>query len=238
MSEIERSKQEVVMLNKAGVAFVAALVALPHACLAADEPSSACVDVSAPKSAIMARHGRWIELTSAQWQFLRGVYVVNPNTPPGLPHGDKAVLAQVEGKPGGLVFFIDGKMACTPMEIPHSQIRIATTIRSDGLFGFRSLGRGLDQATGPAPQSPPIRYHDLPAERLGTSLRALLGTQLKHPSDNGRTVVNLTIDFSPPAGFCLYAGSRRRRRIAERGAACMKDPAVPTTSRIHSSIRV
>src|ERR1700677_476828 len=110
------------MLNKARVAFVAALVALPHASLAADEPASACVDVSTPKSAIVARHGRWIELTSAQWQFLRGVYVVNPNTPPGLPYGDKAVLAQVEGKPGGLVFFIDGEMACTPMEVPQAPL--------------------------------------------------------------------------------------------------------------------
>jgi hypothetical protein len=87
MSGIERIEQEVLMLNKAHAAIVAALVALPHACLAADEPASACVDVSGPKSAIMTGHGRWIELTSAQWQFLRGIYVVNPNTPPGLPYG-------------------------------------------------------------------------------------------------------------------------------------------------------
>src|ERR1700727_1940671 len=128
------------MLNKAGVAFVAALVALPHACLAADEPSSACVDSSAPKSAIMARHGRWIELTSAQWQFLRGVYVVNPNTPPGLPHGDKAVLAQVEGTAGGLVFFIDGGMACTPMEIPQALLTIVQDVETTDV---NHVGTGL-----------------------------------------------------------------------------------------------
>jgi hypothetical protein len=52
-----------------------------------------------------------------QWQFLRGIYAVNPNTPPGLPHGDRAVVAQVEGNAGGLVFFIDGEKACTPMPI-------------------------------------------------------------------------------------------------------------------------
>ena len=118
------------MLNKARVAIAAALVALPHVCLAADESVSACVDASAPKSAIMARHGRWIELTSAQWQFLRGVYVVNPNTPAGLPYGDKAVLAQVEGKPGGLVFFIDGEMACTPMEIPQALLAMVQDIET------------------------------------------------------------------------------------------------------------
>jgi hypothetical protein len=41
----------------------------------------------------------------------QGVYVLNPNTPPGLPFGDKAVLVQVDGKADGLVLFIDGEMA-------------------------------------------------------------------------------------------------------------------------------
>ena len=118
------------MLTKTRVAIVAAVVALPHACLAADESASACVNVSAPKSAIMARHGRWVELTSAQWQFLRGIYVVNPNTPPSLPYGDRAVLAQVEGKPGGLVFFIDGEMACTPMEIPQALLTMVRDVET------------------------------------------------------------------------------------------------------------
>ena len=128
------------MLNKTRVAFVAALVALPHACLAADEPASGCVDVSAPKSAIVARHGRWSELTSAQWQFLRGVYVVNPNTAPGLPYGDRAVLAQVAGKPGGLVFFIDGEMACTPMQIPQALLTIVQDIETTAV---NHVGTGL-----------------------------------------------------------------------------------------------
>src|SRR5271168_3418960 len=71
------------------------------------------------KRAIITNHGKWTELTPAQWQFLRGVYVLNPNTPPGLPFGDKAVLVEVDGKAGGLVLFIDGDMACTPMAIPQ-----------------------------------------------------------------------------------------------------------------------
>jgi hypothetical protein len=80
--------------------------------------TSRCTDISVPKAAIEARKGRWIELTPEQWQFLRGVFVLNPNTPPGLPYGDKAVLAQIDGDPGGLVFFIDGERACTPMAVP------------------------------------------------------------------------------------------------------------------------
>jgi hypothetical protein len=116
------------MLNKVRLALVGALLALPQVSLAADEPNSSCVDASAPRGVITARHGKWTELTPAQWQFLRGVYAVNPNTPPGLPYGDKAVLAQVEGNPGGLVFFIDGQMACTPMAIPQALVTIVEDV--------------------------------------------------------------------------------------------------------------
>lgn len=78
-----------------------------------------CVDIKVPKAAIESRGGHWVELTPEQWRFLEGVYVVNPLTPPGLPFGDKAALAQVEGNDGALVFFIDGDRACAPMPIPH-----------------------------------------------------------------------------------------------------------------------
>src|SRR5271154_5775694 len=59
--------------------------------------------------------GQWIELTDLQRAFLAGIYAMNPNTPSGLPFGDKAVLARVKGDDGGVVFFIDGEMACQPM---------------------------------------------------------------------------------------------------------------------------
>jgi hypothetical protein len=101
-----------------GVMALVPLVAAPRIAFAADAAPDRCTDVSVPRTAITARNGKWIELTSEQWQFLRGVFVLNPNTPPGLPYGDKAVLAQVDGDSGGLVFFIDGSRACTPMAIP------------------------------------------------------------------------------------------------------------------------
>ena len=107
------------MLNKACLAIVGALTVLPQVAFAADDVASRCVDISVPKGAIAARNGRWIELPPEQWQFLRGIYAMNPETPAGLPYGDKAVLAQVEGNTGGLVFFIDGDKACTPMPVPH-----------------------------------------------------------------------------------------------------------------------
>jgi hypothetical protein len=119
------------MLNKICLAFAGALTVLPQLAFAADSAASRCVNVSVPKDAIMARNGRWIELTPQQWEFLRGVYVVNPETPPGLPYGDKAVLAQVDGNAGGLVFFIDGDKACTPMPVPHELLAMMHDVATD-----------------------------------------------------------------------------------------------------------
>jgi len=106
------------MFRIALAASIGVIALAPVVARAADSSPARCTDISVPKSAIAAHNGKWIELTSEQWQFLRGVFVLNPNTPPGLPYGDKAVLAQVDGDPGGLVFFIDGDRACTPMAIP------------------------------------------------------------------------------------------------------------------------
>jgi hypothetical protein len=107
------------MLNKLCIAIVGTLTVLPQTAFAAENIPSLCIDISVPKGAIAARNGKWIELTAEQWQFLRGIYAMNPATPAGLPYGDKAVLAEVEGNTGGLVFFIDGDKACTPMPVPH-----------------------------------------------------------------------------------------------------------------------
>jgi hypothetical protein len=104
------------MLSIRSLALAGALAALPQIVAAAE--SGQCVDVSVPKHAIEARNGKWIQLTPDQWEFLRGIYAMNPLTPPGLPYGDKAALAKVDGNSGGLVFFIDGDKACTPMPVP------------------------------------------------------------------------------------------------------------------------
>jgi len=106
------------MLTKLSLALASSLAILPQTAFAAGESGSRCIDASVPKHAIEARNGKWIELTAEQWQFLRGIYAMNPLTPPGLPYGDKAVLAKIEGDSGGLVFFIDGDKACTPMPVP------------------------------------------------------------------------------------------------------------------------
>jgi hypothetical protein len=104
------------MLNRYSLALAAALATLPQLAFAAE--TTHCVDVSVPKKAVEARIGKWIQLTAEQWEFLRGIYAMNPLTPPGLPYGDKAALAKVDGNDGGLIFFIDGDKACTPMPVP------------------------------------------------------------------------------------------------------------------------
>jgi hypothetical protein len=131
-------QQEILMLGKARLAIAVALLAVPQVSLASDESVGECVDVSTPKREIIAQHGKWTELTSAQWQFLRGVYVLNPNTPPGLPYGDKAVLVQVDGRSGGLVLFIDGEMACTPMAIPQPLLGIVQGVATAAVNHVRT----------------------------------------------------------------------------------------------------
>ena len=76
------------MFNRRSLALAGALAVLPQMLFAAE--GGQCVNVSVPKQAIEARNGKWIELTPEQWEFLRGIYAMNPLTPPGLPYGDKA----------------------------------------------------------------------------------------------------------------------------------------------------
>jgi hypothetical protein len=90
-------------LSKRALGFAVGLAVLPQM-VHAGESAARCVDASAPKHAAEARHGKWIELTSDQWQFLRGIYAMNPLTPPGLPYGDKAALVKIDGSSGGWRF--------------------------------------------------------------------------------------------------------------------------------------
>jgi hypothetical protein len=121
------------MVRIVQLGMLAALIAAPHVAVAQDGTANYCVNVSVPRQAIEARNGRWIELTSAQWQFLRGIYAMNPETPPGLPYGDKAVLAQVDNGSGGLVFFVDGDKACTPMRAPPQLLALMEEVATGNI---------------------------------------------------------------------------------------------------------
>ena len=120
------------MSSNRALALAVSLTVLPQVTHAA-EGAARCVDVSVPKHAAEARHGKWIVLTSDQWQFLRGIYAMNPDTPPGLPYGDKAVLAEVESNANGLVFFIDGDKACTPMRAPPQLLALMQEVATGSI---------------------------------------------------------------------------------------------------------
>src|ERR1700677_612640 len=81
-----------------------------------------CVDISVPKASMAAHGGKWTELTHEQWQFLRGIFVLDPQTGNGLPLGDAAALATLSDAHGSLVFWIDGNLACEPMWIPTALV--------------------------------------------------------------------------------------------------------------------
>ena len=92
---------------------------------AADSP---CRERTELDAMITAHNGRLTAMSDDQWQFLRGVFVLNPNTPPGLPYGDKAALVQMDGGDGGVVFFLDGERVCTPMPIPGELVELLARV--------------------------------------------------------------------------------------------------------------
>ena len=55
------------MLSKRALALAVGLAVLPQM-VHAGESAARCVDTS-PQPSAEARHGKWIELTSEQWQF-------------------------------------------------------------------------------------------------------------------------------------------------------------------------
>jgi hypothetical protein len=115
------------MLSKRALGLAVGLAVLPQM-VHAGESAARCVDASLPKRVAEARHGEWIELTSDQWQFLRGIYAMNPLTPPGLPYGDKAALVKIDGTSGGMAFLIDGHKACAPMAVPDQLLAMVDAV--------------------------------------------------------------------------------------------------------------
>jgi hypothetical protein len=90
--------------------------ALPPQIAVGPEFADRCIDLATVGAAATGQNSKLIELTSDQWQFLRGIYAMNPKAPPGLPYGDKAVLT-LGGDSNGLLFFVDGGKACAPMNV-------------------------------------------------------------------------------------------------------------------------
>ena len=46
----------------------------------------------------------------------------------GPPYGDKAAVVKIDGSSGGMVFFIDGDKACTPMAVPDQLLAMMDAV--------------------------------------------------------------------------------------------------------------
>jgi hypothetical protein len=95
------------------------------------EFASGSVDLATMRGAINGQDGKPIEITPNQWQFLRGVYAMNPEAACGLPRGDNAVFAQDSCDSSGLLFFIDGNQACAPMHAPPALLSLMERVTMD-----------------------------------------------------------------------------------------------------------
>ena len=104
--------------------FVIGARVLPPKIAVGAEFANRCVDLATLRAATTGQNSKLIELTSEQWQFLRGIYAMNPEAPPGLPYGDKAVFTLGGGDSNGLLFFVDGDKACTPMNAPPALLSL------------------------------------------------------------------------------------------------------------------
>jgi len=86
--------------------------------------SQVCKDLKEVKAGVEGTNGSWVKMDRDQWEFARGVYSIFPDTPPGLPYGDGAVLIQDSTKKKSMVVFVDGDLVCTPMPIPEPMVQM------------------------------------------------------------------------------------------------------------------
>ena len=72
-------------------------------------------------------------VTPGQFHFLQGVAAINPETPPGLPPGDGALLAMGDRSGEGVVMFVSGGKMCLPMGAPSTLIDLMGRVLTDRL---------------------------------------------------------------------------------------------------------
>jgi hypothetical protein len=94
------------------------------------EIASRSIDAATVRAAINGQDGKPIEITPDQWQFLRGVYAMNPDAPRGLPY-DNAVFAQDGSDSDGQLFFIDGDKPCAAMHAPSALLSVMERVTAD-----------------------------------------------------------------------------------------------------------
>jgi hypothetical protein len=96
--------------------------------LGAAQAQATCLPLAGVKERAAKSGHTWKEVSPNEWEFLRGIYAMDPLTPPGLPFGDGAAIVREQGGDDGVVVFIDGDVACTPMPVPKSLLDLLATV--------------------------------------------------------------------------------------------------------------
>ena len=115
--------------------------------IAVGEFATECAELATATAMIVGQDLKLTEITPDQWQFLRGVYAMNPEAPLGLPHGDNAVLARDRGGPEDLLFFVDGDTSSAPMQAPPALLSLMDQVE---LAGPSSPATGDARSSAPA----------------------------------------------------------------------------------------
>jgi hypothetical protein len=122
------------MLKRCAALFATLFAALPAR---AEVP---CGSMERTQAIAAARGGEpFAKVTPEQWQFLRGLYAMDPDTPPGLPPGDSAAMSK---HPDGsiTVVFIDGDLACAPMKLEKNGVDMLMAVgRGDVIHAGHGL---------------------------------------------------------------------------------------------------
>lgn len=117
------SSEKATILASIGLSFALAAFPAPAATLPCG-PSERVHELA------QGRGEPFVSLSPEQWEFVRGIYLMDPNTPPGLPPGDGAEMSRREDGSATIVF-LDGPLACSPMHL-----------LKDGVDILNQVGRG------------------------------------------------------------------------------------------------
>lgn len=89
-----------------------------------------CEPVDVLKKTLADHNSSWEDLSHVEWLFLVGIFAMNPETPSGLPYGDRAVMSRMKGSTGALIVFIDDSWACTPMPVPAILLKMMQDVEA------------------------------------------------------------------------------------------------------------
>jgi hypothetical protein len=123
-----------------GAAAIAFTAMLSRAVLADESVRWPCGSMGEAKQIARALGGAdFVTLTSDQWQFLRGIFVMAPDTPESLPPGDRAAMSLLPDGSGSVIF-VDGDRACAPIKLGREAIEALMMV---GRGDIVHAGQGL-----------------------------------------------------------------------------------------------